>query len=49
MSEGNIRIVHQIVNIMKNQFSDETFIEFCESVTKEQALARATKLMAVLK
>ena len=25
--KGNIRIVHQIVNIMKNQFSDETFIE----------------------
>lgn len=39
--KGNIRIVHQVVNIMKNQFSDEMFIEFCELVTREQALARA--------
>lgn len=29
---GNVRWVHPIINIMKNQFTDEVFLEMCKNV-----------------
>jgi hypothetical protein len=30
---GNVRWVHPVINMMKNHFSDETFISMCNRVT----------------
>lgn len=40
--EGNIRLVHKIVNIMKNEIPDDIFIYMCHMVTEHNKLTNPT-------
>lgn len=41
---GNIQLVHKNINIMKNNLSDEIFIEWCKVITEYQLLKSITTL-----
>lgn len=34
--KGNVRFVHKYVNIMKNKFSEEFFLEMCKNITNNK-------------